>query len=124
MLKKKYDLSEIDRQIGDRICNMRVSMGLSRQQLASIIGVTHQQIHKYEKGINRISAGSIAVLANSLGTEIAEFYQDLEGSPPNKVSRKQRMCIEVARNFMKIESEKHQCIVSSLVKSLVYDDKD
>ena len=45
-----------DRHVGSRIRERRVMMGLSQQQLARMIGVTYQQAHKYERGINRISA--------------------------------------------------------------------
>lgn len=46
-----------DRDVGARMRERRVMLGLSQQQMADMIGVTYKQAHKYERGINRISAG-------------------------------------------------------------------
>ena len=46
-----------DRHVGARMRERRVMLGLSQQQMADMIGVTYKQVHKYERGINRISAG-------------------------------------------------------------------
>src|SRR5215472_11487722 len=48
---------DIDRHVGARIRERRIMLGLTQQQLADLIGVTYQQAHKYERGINRVSAG-------------------------------------------------------------------
>ena len=49
--------TDTDRHVGVRIRERRIMLGLSQQQMADLIGVTYQQAHKYERGINRISAG-------------------------------------------------------------------
>lgn len=49
--------NNVDRYVGTRIRERRVMLGLSQQQMADMIGVTYLQAHKYERGINRISAG-------------------------------------------------------------------
>ena len=55
--------TDVDRYVGSRIRERRVMLGLSQQQMAQLIGVTYQQAHKYERGINRISAGRLFEIA-------------------------------------------------------------
>jgi len=52
--------NDTDRHIGVRIREQRILLGMSQQQMADLIGVTCQQVHKYEHGTNRISAGRMA----------------------------------------------------------------
>src|SRR3712207_9232809 len=63
-----------DRHVGARIRERRVMMGLSQQQLARMIGVTYQQAHKYERGLNRISAGRLFEIAQVLGVPVSFFF--------------------------------------------------
>ena len=120
MARKNDYIEEVDRFIGGKIYNLRLGRGYSRQQLASLIGVTHQQLQKYEKGTNRLSAGRLVLIAKALGTTVEFFYEGLEAnnSEPT-ITKHQRMCIEVSRNFMKITSPEHQNAVNSLVRSLI-----
>ena len=55
--------SLVDHHVGARIRERRTTLGLSQQQLARMIGVTYQQAHKYERGLNRISAGRLFEIA-------------------------------------------------------------
>ena len=53
-------------------------LGLTQQQMAELIGVTYQQAHKYEKGINRVAAGRLCGIAGALGVEVGYFYEGLQ----------------------------------------------
>jgi transcriptional regulator with XRE-family HTH domain len=53
-------------------------LGLTQQQLAEAIGVTSQQAHKYEKALNRISAGKLYAVAQALGVDVSYFYDGLQ----------------------------------------------
>lgn len=120
MARKNDYIQEVDKFIGDKIYGLRLAKGLSRQQLAEAIGVTHQQLQKYEKGTNRISVGRLVLIAKALEKTIDYFYQGLESNDSEPVSTQhQRMCIEVSRNFMKIRSPEHQNAVNALVRSLI-----
>jgi transcriptional regulator with XRE-family HTH domain len=55
---------------------MRVSRGMSQTALASQLGLTFQQLQKYERGINRISASKLHDIARILGVEVASFFED------------------------------------------------
>jgi transcriptional regulator with XRE-family HTH domain len=120
MVRKNDYIQEIDQFVGDKIYSIRLAKGLSRQQLAEVIGVTHQQLQKYEKGVNRISVGRLVLIAKALGKNINYFYEGIESNDTEPIlTQHQRMCIEVSRNFMKIRSTDHQNAVNMLVRSLV-----
>ncbi len=94
-------------------------MGLSQQQLARMIGVTYQQAHKYERGLNRISAGRLFEIAQVLSVGVSWFFEGLtEDAEPNEISPRQRMCLELARNFALIDNEKHQEALSQMARAL------
>ncbi|MBP7190046.1 MAG: helix-turn-helix transcriptional regulator [Rickettsiaceae bacterium] len=120
MARQNDYIAQVDKFIGNKIYSLRLSKGLSRQQLADTIGVTHQQLQKYEKGVNRIAVGRLVLIAKALGKGVDFFYEGLDkGESEPTLTKHQRMCIEVSRNFMKINSPEHQAAVNSLVKSLV-----
>jgi transcriptional regulator with XRE-family HTH domain len=108
-----------DRHVGARIRERRVMMGLSQQQLAKMIGVTYQQAHKYERGLNRISAGRLFEIGQVLGVPVSWFFEGLmpEGET-QEASPRQRMCLELARNFALIDNEKHQEALSQMARAL------
>jgi transcriptional regulator with XRE-family HTH domain len=119
MARKNDYIVEVDKYIGGKIYSLRLAQGFSRQQLSQIIGVTHQQLQKYEKGTNRISVGRLVLIAKALSKDTSYFYEGLEAANSEPVvTQHQRMCIEVSRNFMKIENSEHQTAVNTLVKSL------
>ena len=123
MARKVEHIEQIDRYIGNKIQELRLAHGMSRQDLGEKIEVTHQQLQKYEIGTNRVSAGRLALIAKYLGTSVASFYEGLDSTlnaaasdiTPNK---NQRMCIEVSRNFMKIQNPEHKDAINSLVRIL------
>jgi transcriptional regulator with XRE-family HTH domain len=120
MARQHSFIEKIDLHIGNKIYSLRLANGMSRQELADSIGVTHQQLQKYEKGINRISAGRLALIANALNKTVEYFYEGLDSQNKEKIeTQHQRMCIEVSRNFMKIKNPEHQNAVNSLIRSLV-----
>jgi transcriptional regulator with XRE-family HTH domain len=108
-----------DRHVGARIRERRVMMGLSQQQLAKMIGVTYQQAHKYERGLNRISAGRLFEIGQVLGVQVSWFFEGLTpDTETQEASPRQRMCLELARNFALIDNEKHQEALSQMARAL------
>jgi transcriptional regulator with XRE-family HTH domain len=109
----------MDRHIGARVRERRVLMGLSQQQLARTLGMTYQQVHKYERGLNRISSGRLFELAQALVIEPAWFFEGFtEQAKMHEVSPRQRMCLELSRNFALIKDEKQQEALSHMARSL------
>lgn len=108
-----------DLHVGARIRERRVMMGLSQQQLARMIGVTCQQAHKYERGLNRISAGRLFEIGGVLGVPISWFFEGLAvDAEAQEASPRQRMGLELARNFALIDNEKHQEALSQMARAL------
>ena len=109
---------DIDRHVGARIRERRIMLGLTQQQLADLIGVTYQQAHKYERGINRVSAGRLFEVAQVLSVPVSHFFDGLEQEGERGVSPRERMCLELARNFAHIPNERHQEALSALARVL------
>lgn len=108
-----------DHHAGARIRERRVMLGLSQQQLAQMIGVTYQQAHKYERGLNRISAGRLYEIALVLNVPVSWFFEGLDSeTPATELSHRQRMCLELARNFAAIDNQKHQEALSQMARAL------
>ena len=108
----------IDDHIGGRIRERRIMLGLTQQQLAEMIGVTYQQAHKYERGINRVSAGRLFEVARALSAPITYFYEGIGEEGTRQIMPHRRMLLELARNFAEIRNEKHQEAVSQIARAL------
>ena len=108
-----------DKHVGERIRERRTMLGLSQQQLAKMIGVSYQQAHKYERGLNRISAGRLYGISQVLGIPISWFFEGLKSETVDpSMSQRQRMCLELARNFALIDNDKHQEALSQMARAL------
>jgi transcriptional regulator with XRE-family HTH domain len=66
--------SKVDQDVARRIKLRRLELRKSQQSLAQALGVTFQQLQKYERGANRVSAGRLAKLAEALGVPVAFFF--------------------------------------------------
>jgi transcriptional regulator with XRE-family HTH domain len=112
---------DVDRHVGARVRERRIMLGLTQQQLADLIGVTYQQAHKYERGINRVSAGRLYEIAQVLSVPVGYFFDGLQEENTRAVSPRERMCLELARNFAQIPNERHQEALSQLARVLAAD---
>src|SRR5271163_4541315 len=106
--KRGRSTGAIDDFVGGRIRERRIMLGLTQQQLAEMIGVTYQQAHKYERSINRVSAGRLFEIAHVLSVPVSYFFDGLKQDGDRAVSPRERMCLELARNFAQITNERHQ----------------
>ena len=109
---------DVDRHVGARMRERRIMLGLTQQQMAELIGVTYQQAHKYEKGINRIASGRLYNVAHALGVDVGYFFEGMGRDDAFKATPKQRMLLELARNFISIPIRKHQDAICSLARAL------
>ncbi len=69
----------VDRHVGLRIRMRRKELGISQETLAEAIGLTFQQVQKYERATNRVSASKLWEMAQAMNTSVAYFYDGLEG---------------------------------------------
>jgi transcriptional regulator with XRE-family HTH domain len=109
---------DTDRHVGARMRQRRIMLSLTQQQMAELIGVTYQQAHKYEKGINRVAAGRLYHIARALGVEVGYFFEGLGGNIAFKATPQQRLLLELGRDFIAIPIRKHQDAVCSLTRAL------
>ncbi|MCZ8036384.1 MAG: helix-turn-helix transcriptional regulator [Novosphingobium sp.] len=79
MLKKVPN--PIDRHVGSRVRMQRLVAGVSQEKLGGALGLTFQQVQKYEKGSNRISASRLQQIANMLDVPVSFFF---EGAPTSE----------------------------------------
>ena len=67
----------IDRHIGNRVRTRRITIGMSQEKLGDALGLTFQQVQKYEKGTNRIGASRLLQIAHVLDVSIEFFFEGL-----------------------------------------------
>jgi transcriptional regulator with XRE-family HTH domain len=68
----------IDRKVGQRVRSRRQDIGMSQERLAELLGVTFQQVQKYEKGVNRIAVSRLYDIANALEMSVCSFFDGLD----------------------------------------------
>ena len=84
---QKKSPNQVDRHIGSRVRARRLMLGMSQEKLADALGLTFQQVQKYEKGVNRIGAGRLLHLAGTatgvacapMSRSIEFFFEGLPG---------------------------------------------
>ena len=77
MPKDKSNPNSVDVHVGSRVRLRRTMLGLSQENLGEQLGITFQQIQKYEKGTNRIGASRMHQIATILKSPVAYFYEGL-----------------------------------------------
>lgn len=73
--------NSIDRHIGNKVRERRLEIGMSQERLADALGITFQQVQKYEKGVNRIAASRLFEMTHALDVNIAYFFAGLTVRP-------------------------------------------
>jgi transcriptional regulator with XRE-family HTH domain len=76
----KRNANPIDVHVGNRVRMRRMLIGMSQEKLGEQLGLTFQQVQKYEKGSNRVSASRLYQMGQILGVPVQFFYDDLPGS--------------------------------------------
>jgi transcriptional regulator with XRE-family HTH domain len=131
----KKRANPVDPQVGSRVRLRRTLIGMSQERLGELLGLTFQQVQKYEKGVNRIGAGRLFDLSRILGVPIDYFYENVsaqatgprgfaenEASPPVLEFVSSGEGLQLSLAFMRIKEAKVRKRVLDLVKSLA-DDK-
>ena len=130
----------IDAHVGGRVRLRRMLLGMSQEKLAEKLGLTFQQVQKYEKGVNRIGASRLYELSQLLGVGVDFFYEDAPagdnaaaaaGMPPGFAERtgehyiidflNSREGLELNRAFTRISDPKVRRSIIELVRTLAND---
>jgi transcriptional regulator with XRE-family HTH domain len=77
----KNSSTDVDALVGERVRSRRLQAKMSQATLGEAIGVTFQQIQKYEKGTNRIGSGRLFKIAEVLQCDVTEFYDSVRNNP-------------------------------------------
>jgi transcriptional regulator with XRE-family HTH domain len=110
--------SPVDACVGARIRERRTDLGLTQCQLGEKIDLSTQQVLKYERGINRISAGRLYEMACALNTPIDYFYEGFDGKKARRLSAHQRRQLDMQRHLDEIHDEKQLEAISQLIRAL------
>jgi transcriptional regulator with XRE-family HTH domain len=131
--RKKATLNLIDKHVGGRLRMRRMMLDMSQEKLADAFGITFQQVQKYEKGTNRISASRLQHAANLLQIPIQFFFEgapvgsgtQLNGSAPAPAYVNEFVSssdgLRLIKAFTRIESAVRRRIVD-LVQEIAADD--
>lgn len=107
--------------VGANLRLLRNSAKMSQTDMAEALGVTFQQVQKYEKGTNRLGAGRLLTVANLLKVPVSAFYEGAKGmakeSPPLLLLGK-RDAFRLAEAFSKIENQRLRSVIVGLVVNL------
>jgi transcriptional regulator with XRE-family HTH domain len=130
----------IDVHVGSRVRFRRMLLGMSQEKLGERLGLTFQQIQKYEKGINRIGASRLFDLAHVLGVPVQFFYEEAPaGGEPDPLAGvgnaekpaensiveflRSRDGLELNKAFVRIADVKARRAIVELVRSLAEEDR-
>jgi transcriptional regulator with XRE-family HTH domain len=126
----KKSTGTIDKEIGSRMRMRRMLIGMSQEKLGEMLGLTFQQVQKYEKGTNRISVARMIEIAKILGVDIHFFFDGLTGGgkaagfaePAQPPYMSEFMAtqegLQLMRSFMDIKSPKLRRSVVQLAITL------
>jgi len=135
MTDSKKKPNPIDIHVGSRIRLRRNMLAMSQEKLGENLGITFQQIQKYEKGTNRVGASRLQAISSILSVPVAFFFEDAPGSEPGRGKGlaeensanyvvdflNSAEGIQLSRAFVKIADAKVRRKVIDLVKVLAAD---
>jgi len=137
--ENKKKPNPIDIHVGSRIRLRRNMLGMSQEKLGENLGITFQQIQKYEEGTNRVGASRLQAIASILSVPVAFFFEDAPGEEAGGANRgfaedssmsfAIEFCgspegLQLNRAFVKIADVKVRRRIIDLVKALAADDVD
>ena len=119
----------IDRLVGSRVRMVRMARGLSQSKLADDLGITFQQVQKYEKGTNRISASRLFDISRLLGVGVRDLYAgadeiavDPAGAPDNTTPS--LLDHKIVRALSRIDNDTVKSRVLALIRTLAPETQD
>jgi transcriptional regulator with XRE-family HTH domain len=77
-MSSNQNTADVEALIGERIRSRRIQAGISQEALGRALGITFQQIQKYEKGANRVSAGRLLKIAEVLQCNVMDFFEGVD----------------------------------------------
>jgi transcriptional regulator with XRE-family HTH domain len=112
--------TDIDRFVGHRIKELRLLAGITQQQLAKQLGISNQQVHKIEKGTDRVSASRLLALTRAFDVAVEDFFDGYDrGAPldPLRSHETTKMLLGITQSFVRLKP-KHQDALIRLARAL------
>ncbi|MDE2110515.1 MAG: helix-turn-helix transcriptional regulator [Alphaproteobacteria bacterium] len=131
--RQSREATRIDMHVGSRLRLRRMTLGMPQERLAQALGVSFQQVQKYEKGANRISAGRLYMVAQILGTNVSYFFSGADETPKLLQSQaaddagclqsllRSREGVQLATAFMAIRNQRIRKRILDLIAALQTD---
>ena len=114
--------TDVDRLVGLRITALRKARGLSQTALGTAVGVTFQQVQKYEKGQNRVGAGRLREIARLLEVPVSAFFDETDGPGAQEQAEvfgflRAYGAVDLLRAFASIEDDQLRREILAIVRS-------
>ena len=92
---------------------------MTQQALGKQVGVTYQQLQKYERGTNRIAAGILFRIAQALVVDVRHFFEGVEkANSMTPATSRERMQLELTRNVLEMTCQQHREAICELARTL------
>lgn len=114
---------QVDIHVGGMVRARRKQLGMSQQSLGEAVGITFQQVQKYERGTNRVSASKLFEIARTLNVSPSYFFNGLDQSDDSDLSRSEVTAqaflrsaegIELSELFLKLTPERRRAVTSAV----------
>ncbi len=123
----------IDQLVGSRVRQRRMALGMSQEKLGEHLGVTFQQVQKYEKGVNRVGASRLQRIAEVLGAPISFFFEEASRGLDHEIEKQEahslsnvlasKEFLSLANSFSAIRDPQIRQKVVDLVDALAASDR-
>lgn len=110
----------ISKTVGQRIKSVRRCLGITQRELGSMIGLTFQQVQKYENGSNRISIDRLVEIANVLNTKVTIFLDELTDDKKTSIERElfSGNTVEIIKALRQIKSDTSRELILDMIKKM------
>ncbi len=120
---RDYGPHPVDVHVGGKVRLRRTMLGMSQEMLGNAVGLTFQQIQKYESGFNRVSASRLWQFSNVLGVPISFFFEDMPGDGKQSADESdkvmlRRESLELVRAYYRIKGGQERKQLSALIKAV------
>ncbi len=121
------DFRSVDKYVGSRVRGRRMALGISQTKLANALGVSFQQVQKYEKGSNRISASKLLAISHILERPVSYFFDGADevggrekslAPDDQRVAMDSREVYELISNYSRIPDESLRLVLRKLISNL------
>jgi transcriptional regulator with XRE-family HTH domain len=136
-MANKKQPNPIDIHVGSRVRLRRMMLGMSQEKLGEHLGITFQQIQKYEKGTNRIGASRLQHIARVLTVPVSFFFEDAPGGQPEQGGLAEQQSasfvvdflsssegVQLNKAFIRIKDAKVRRKIIDLVRALAGTDEE